>query len=107
MSVKKLFPKGSLTQQSTKRMTSVERELIFRVADNDQRLFLTLGHWWHMTEFVGALCWCVDNHLTGKNLYEWLKIPPHDGILNSYGFILGRLRKDKKIYTIHYGKEYR
>lgn len=89
-----------------RRMTDIDRELIFRVVDGDNRLFITLSHWYRMINFRAAMCFCLENRLTGKILYEWLKLPPHDGIFNGYGFILGRLNKEKKVYQIRAGKEY-
>jgi len=89
-----------------KTMTNLERDLIFRVVDGDQNLFVVMHHWHKMINFKASLLWCMNNGLTGKNLTEWLKHSPHDGILNGYGFILGQLRKENKVIQIHYGREY-
>lgn len=92
--------------QRPKKMTELDRDLIFKIANGDDRLFLTLSHWYRMKQFRQAAIWCLENKLTGKELFEWLQNEPHDGIFNGFGFILGRLRKDKKIHGIFRGIDY-
>lgn len=100
------FQNNSSSSKSTSRMTNRDRELIFIVADQDARLFLTISHWWKMKRFREIMAWLIENKLTGKTLWAWLQIPPHDGIFNSAGFILGRINKDRQVHMIRAGTDY-
>jgi len=86
--------------------TEYRRRLFLEVADGEQRLFPILHQWNSFARVDEVLRWCLANKLTGKNLYEWLRVTFKQSILNPLHFILAKVDRDPEYRPFVVGRDF-
>lgn len=87
-------------------MTELRRNMIFRTVDGKQELFMIMAHWHKMRRCDEVLDWCIQNKITGKNLYDFINKLTAGGVLSSYQYICMRIDREKAPRPIIAGKDY-
>jgi hypothetical protein len=97
---------GYCDENGLKNVTTQVRDLTLKVLDDDHRLGPFVYHAYCHRRTVEILKWCIDNHLTGAKLYDWLSFHFGKSTLSPLREILKLIDSDETAKPIIAGRDF-